>query len=159
VEFFGPGDFDEYLTVFVPGIAAPWAELRHRIREEMDGYRFILSRSSADYYEPPPYEMYPTPGGLVPWGETHNGDTLAWLTRGEPDEWPVFVVPVEGSEQPFLFEGCMAEFIYRFLFDDLEVECLSLADEEPVRRFNPGRGDATASEGRLEPISWFREPS
>lgn len=29
VEYFGPGNFDDYLWVHVPGVEAPWLELRH----------------------------------------------------------------------------------------------------------------------------------
>lgn len=38
-----------------------------------------------------PYDVFPDPGGLLPWGGDQNGNGLYWLTGGEPDKWPCVV--------------------------------------------------------------------
>ena len=46
---------------------------------------------SEDELSERPYPFWPEPGGLLPFGGTDNGDTLFWLQRGSPDDWPVVV--------------------------------------------------------------------
>ena len=38
-----------------------------------------------------PIGLYPEPGGLFPWAVTDNGDTLYFITAGEPDDWPTLI--------------------------------------------------------------------
>lgn len=37
------------------------------------------------------YSAFPAPDGLLPWGESIEGDTFYWHTAGHPDEWGVVV--------------------------------------------------------------------
>jgi hypothetical protein len=37
-----------------------------------------------------PYPDFPEPGGLLPIGATDNGDLIAWITAGRPEEWGTF---------------------------------------------------------------------
>jgi hypothetical protein len=43
------------------------------------------------------WTAYPGPSGLIPWGQTDNGDYLAWRTGGDPASWIVAVVPRSGD--------------------------------------------------------------
>jgi hypothetical protein len=36
------------------------------------------------------YPDYPSPGGLLPIGTTEDGDVIAWITEGAPEEWGTF---------------------------------------------------------------------
>ena len=47
------------------------------------------SRSSFPAHYPLP--LYPEPGGLLPWATTDNGDTLYFITKGEPHNWPTLL--------------------------------------------------------------------
>ena len=38
-----------------------------------------------------PYDLWPSPGGLLPFGNTTNGDVLYWRTRGTPNKWTVVI--------------------------------------------------------------------
>lgn len=40
---------------------------------------------------------FPEPGGLLGWGADGFGNEYYWSTTGEPDSWPVVVVPHGGS--------------------------------------------------------------
>lgn len=44
-----------------------------------------------------PYPVYPEPGGVLPWGETDDGDQLFWITSGEPDTWRVLINEVRST--------------------------------------------------------------
>lgn len=37
------------------------------------------------------WKLYPTPDGLLPLGTTANGDTLFWITNGNPNNWPIAI--------------------------------------------------------------------
>lgn len=52
-------------------------------------------------YRDYPYEVFPDQPGLLPWGSDQNGNTLHWLTEGEPDDWPVIIESHEGELERF----------------------------------------------------------
>ncbi|MEV0346076.1 SMI1/KNR4 family protein [Nonomuraea sp. NPDC050680] len=37
------------------------------------------------------FSHYPTPGGIIPWGSTQNGQLCLWEADGDPDSWKVLV--------------------------------------------------------------------
>jgi len=54
------------------------------------------SRASFPAHYPLP--LYPEPGGLLPWATTDNGDTLYFITKGEPDDWPILLKDARAPE-------------------------------------------------------------
>src|SRR5262245_46890531 len=40
-----------------------------------------------------PYPVYPVKGGLLPMGDSVDGDEVYWLTSGQPDKWKIVVLP------------------------------------------------------------------
>jgi hypothetical protein len=56
---------------------------------------------------------WPTPGGLMPFGWTANGDQLFWLTRGEPVDWRVAVWDRGGAfDEPVeVFDCDLTDFV------------------------------------------------
>jgi hypothetical protein len=43
-----------------------------------------------DFFGNRPYVAFPEPGGLLPWGESNEGDIFCWKTGDpDPDKWPV----------------------------------------------------------------------
>ena len=36
-----------------------------------------------------PFDVFPTPGGLLPCGEDDNRSPFCWLTQGDPDRWQI----------------------------------------------------------------------
>ena len=74
------------------------------------------------HYEFPdefPFPVFPAAGGLFPWATTDNGDTLYWLTVGDPDTWQVVVWESRGPEHVVYPFGA-AEFLQRWLSGTLE---------------------------------------
>ena len=58
--------------------------------------------------------FYPAPGGLLPCGTTVNGDTLFWVTTGQPDQWTISA----GRDEPLdFYNGGLCEFLYHKLHD------------------------------------------
>ena len=57
-----------------------------------------------------PFPMWPSSGGLLPFGTTDFGDTLFWLTLGAPEDWCVVVM---GRDPPETFDCDMMDFLAR----------------------------------------------
>ena len=64
------------------------------------------------YPEDFPYDVYPTNGGILPWGRTDNGDTLNWIVNTYGD-WAILVDG--GSGDYFEYNGSMTGFLYGVL--------------------------------------------
>jgi hypothetical protein len=60
--------------------------------------------------ELPAYPCYPSENGLVPWGNTDNGDLLLWISEGNPESWQIVVV--DGDSHTWQeFECGFSEFL------------------------------------------------
>ncbi|CAN7452254.1 SMI1/KNR4 family protein [Phenylobacterium sp. LjRoot219] len=73
---YGVGYFIEFLGVDIPRSRNPNRRLEYQARVVCEGL------ASLEFLDEPPYPFWPTPGGLLPFGGTDNGDDLFWLTRG-----------------------------------------------------------------------------
>jgi len=80
VRLYGSGSFMECLGVAVPRSQNPYLRLQSYVRAACDALR-------GD--EDCPYPLWPSPGGLLPFGRTDDGDELLWLQRGAPADWVV----------------------------------------------------------------------
>jgi hypothetical protein len=86
VERFGTGTINSFIYILNPASRNPYLNLAREVDQILGSLREL--RKSG---EPSPYPLHPEPGGLLPFGKTDNGDALFWLTRDEPDKWPVVV--------------------------------------------------------------------
>lgn len=144
VEWFGPGYFNDFVLVTVPGVANPHMELASWVK----GGLTIQSALISDDIIPWPYPRHPSPGFLLPWGNTADGDFLYWQTNGEPDRWTVVAQPGRG-EDFFHYEGGMAEFLVRYLRGEIQLPF----SEEPLPSrsfFVPWTGEWDGPDG-LDP--------
>jgi hypothetical protein len=89
-----------------------------------------------DWSDQHPYKLFPEPGGLLPFGGSDNGDTLFWLTLGEPDNWPIVVNAARDSDYE-KFECDMTDFITGVL--TRQIRCSIFPEGFPSARpaFNP----------------------
>ena len=89
-ETYGPGVFDEWLKLNVPG--AGWFELVAATERTAEMTRTWLADPQTAPY---PYPVFPEPGGLVVWATTYDTDVIGWATEGDPEQWPVIVQDFE----------------------------------------------------------------
>lgn len=78
-----------------------------------------------------PFALYPDPGGLLPIGQTDNGDYIHWHTRGQPDEWGVVVTESRGPNYDVIENG-LAEFLCALATHELELTAFPLMDDAPA---------------------------
>ena len=81
---YGSGYFMEFLGVDIPNTQNPNTRLEWQAQLVRDGMLVVDERDR-------PLPIWPDPGGLLAFGATDDGDTLFWLTEGEPDDWRVVV--------------------------------------------------------------------
>ena len=86
VERFGSGTIDDFLWIMNPFSANKHGNLLSAKEGALNALRELRAGG-----EPCPYRLYPEPEGLLPFGQTDNGDVLFWSRQGRPDDWAVVV--------------------------------------------------------------------
>jgi hypothetical protein len=96
----------------------------------------------------PIYPCFPESGGLLPWGNTDNGDILMWLTEGSPNEWRIIVV--DGDSYTWQEFDCgFSDFLIGLLESTLPQVNLPGDLRPAIKEF---QGYGTSSSGRKIPI-------
>jgi hypothetical protein len=103
IESFGTGTIDEFVVVFNPFSRNKFVNLLERGRVELQAYRQL----KGGHYV---HEVFPSPGGLLPFASTDNGNVFYWKTSGSPNWWTVVVYEARGPKY-YEFKGGMAEFL------------------------------------------------
>lgn len=85
-----------------------------------------------------PYPIHPEPGGILPWATTDNGDTLYWLTDGDPDSWPILIRESRGPGR-VVYPFGVAEFLHRWLSGKLTCPIFPGWDVRSNPGFSPER--------------------
>ncbi|OXM56773.1 SMI1/KNR4 family protein [Amycolatopsis thailandensis] len=115
---YGAGNFDD-ISLLSPG-------------ELVVSARDLLGTAGAfrdDCPEMVPFALWPEPGGVLEWARTGNGDSLCWLTEGEPEDWTTVVWnPRAGSGRYPL--GAVA-FLCAYFGGRLDVPLLGPPPPEP----------------------------
>jgi hypothetical protein len=114
---FGTGTIDGFMMVFNPFSANRFVNLIERGRAELEAY--------VEVFQPPagspfltggarktelPHPVYPSPGGLLPFAGTDNGEIFFWKTAGAPDQWTTVVYAARGPEY-FEYPGGMTDLL------------------------------------------------
>ncbi|WPW20841.1 MULTISPECIES: hypothetical protein [unclassified Streptomyces] len=138
VHWFGPGDFDEYLIICVPGVENSNTELEARLAREHHGARLLTQIDPKARQRVP---LFPEPGGWLPWGFTTGGDGLYWVTSGDdPDRWTIAGRPGRGTDFGY-FDGCFTQFLHAFIWDVVGMPFISEAEGDVPVPFAPDTGE------------------
>jgi hypothetical protein len=92
---YGAGCWSNWLRFFTP-LRTGDRGFELRLADELDTYRELHE----DYPEDHPRPPWPEPGGFLPFANSIDGDQLGWLAEGDPDDWPLFVVPRHADPEP-----------------------------------------------------------
>jgi hypothetical protein len=84
-ELYGSGMVDDFLYLFNPFAAGKDGNLLVEKDRVLAAYR----QTRARFPDRLPLPTFPEEGGVLPLGRTENGDELYWVTRRDPDDWPV----------------------------------------------------------------------
>jgi hypothetical protein len=93
-----PSDYKELLSRFPGGvfrrivIRSPVVSEQAwtRYKYDLDELLQILGDEDLEYLDDVDYELFPEPGGLLPWGTDGQGGTFCWITDSpDPDTWKI----------------------------------------------------------------------
>lgn len=87
VDAYGAGCVDDFLWVLVPACSNPHLDLWTQSRRQAEVLDEVRRQPDSDV----PWEPFPRPGGLLPWGISDNGDVCFWQTTGLARDWQVVV--------------------------------------------------------------------
>lgn len=119
VETYGSGSIDEFLVVLNPFASNRNINLLECGRLRSQAYAELRARFPEMYV----HDVYPAPGGLLPFAITDNGNVFYWKTAGEPNTWTV--VAYEGRGPQFYeFPGGMTDFLAALLTRSIVLEVL-----------------------------------
>lgn len=107
-EQYGPGSFDEFLSILHP--SSPFYPTR--LVEAAERAAEILDQLHASGREKIPYET----NDLLAVGKTDNGDTIYWVTdpQDTPNAWKVVANGARNTKWP-RFDGGIVEFLVAVL--------------------------------------------
>ena len=104
-----PDDYKEFITVYGAGafydflgVATPFAPKYDLVTKH--------GRSRTYFQAQDVFPVFPDSGGLLCMGGDDNGDSLCWLTRGLPNEWPI-VYSTEDFIEINIFKMTLVEFL------------------------------------------------
>lgn len=105
---YGTGRIGEFLLIFNPFSGKEDLNFFEQFNMVLEDLRYLIE-SDSEYYN---YPLYPTEGGLIPFGVTDNGDYLFWVfdSKKISNLWKVAIVAARSPEIEYLPWG-MLEFI------------------------------------------------
>jgi uncharacterized protein (TIGR02996 family) len=116
-----PEDYKRIVAAYGSGLMARWITVlnprsqasEHNLVEWATYVIEVICRGihRLDEDEDFEYPFYPSEGGLLPCAHTLGGDQICWLTRGDPADWPIVVLPREIDERVGPYRGPLADFL------------------------------------------------
>ncbi|WP_326807699.1 hypothetical protein OHB04_16320 [Streptomyces sp. NBC_01775] len=124
MERYGAGCWSEWLRFFTPLREGENGFVWH-VRTVTDAYRGSRER----FPDMNPLDVWPEPGGFLPFANSIDADEIGWLTRGDPDHWPVIVRPRHARQGPPL-EGSLTHILLEWLRGNLTTPGFAGLDED-----------------------------
>lgn len=107
---YGTGSIDEFLWFLTPFVKDEYGNFLVRSKVLLDAYLVTKEKFPEDFK----HEVFPTQGGLLPWGYTIDGDVLYWNTTGQPDKWSVVIYDSRAPEY-VEYSYNISKFLYEIL--------------------------------------------
>jgi len=115
IETYGAGGIDNFLWFLNPFINEENIGLFIKYPIINNSY-LISKQKSPDLFQ---HVVYPEKGGLFPFSYTDNGDTLFFLTEGEPDNWPIIIYDARSPDY-FQYTNSFIQFFYQLIIGQLK---------------------------------------
>jgi hypothetical protein len=114
LDAYGSGKIDDFLWVLMPADPNPYGNLITYWREQKAVFE-VMQKGCA----PLPFDLHPASPGLLPLGQTDNGDTMFYLCIGMPNDWRIAWLPSRGDLQ--VFELGLTAFLAAAMRHELDV--------------------------------------
>jgi hypothetical protein len=111
LRLFGTGSIGYVIIPYNPFCRRPLWQVRYTCRNWLQQVIGIVTMKQELGNHTFPYPLYPQPDGLLPWGQTDNGDQMFWYTHGPPEAWTVLVNEVRSAHFE-AFDCSMTAFLH-----------------------------------------------
>ncbi|SUC14129.1 Uncharacterised protein [Proteus vulgaris] len=119
VSQYGSGQIANFITLFNPFSEGDYLNFFQQKEEILKDFDSLI-QVDPDYYT---FHLYPKNNGLLPIGETENGDTLFWVVSSNDSSlWTIAIIPSRASEVEFIAEN-LTGFLERVL--SKQIRCQS----------------------------------
>jgi len=96
---YGSGRVADCIYIWNPFTSTGYLNLIQRMDTTLSSWRISKQEYMAEFDpDDPPYPIFPELGGLLPFGQTVNGDILTWETQGNPDDWTIVIQRVRSTD-------------------------------------------------------------
>lgn len=129
IDSYGSGSIDDFIMVYNPFAQNEYLNLFFALDALHQADRQTQLLADPVWTAVQPFELYPAPEGLLPWGGTTNlEDTFFWQIKGPPETWETVFYNLRSGEYE-VWKFPLTEFLYR-LFTQ-QVELVLLPDDYP----------------------------
>jgi hypothetical protein len=129
IDTFGTGSFDDFIIVYNPFAQNEYLNLFYALDtlHQAEQQARLLGDSAWTVVQP--FDLYPAPEGLLPWGCTTNlGDTFFWQIKGPPGTWETIFYNLRSGEYE-VWKHPLSEFLYRLF--TRQIESVLLPEDYP----------------------------
>jgi hypothetical protein len=113
INTYGSGLIGNFIYLWHPFTRKPYMNLILQLTE-------FQSLATSDFEATLPHPIYPAPNGLLPFGNTINGDTLFWITTHSPAEWTLLILDRSTHDQQ-VYAGKIIDFFADLLENKINV--------------------------------------
>ena len=138
IHLFGTGSINTFLFILNPFSSNQYVNLLRRGQTEREAFLTSKAHFPKHYVD----NVFPEPGGLLPFGVTDNGEVLYWRTVGRSKDWTVTVYESRGPKH-FSYEGGMEAFLSCVLTGSIICTVLPRGFIKPTPKFDPIKMDQT----------------
>jgi hypothetical protein len=102
---YGSGRVDDFLEIFNPASPHEYNNLVECWKQQREVFEYMQKGGM-----PLSFDLFPATPGLLPIGQTDNGDTIFYVVRGEPAAWAIAVLESRGRDVK-VFEMSLTSFL------------------------------------------------
>lgn len=151
---FGTPDFGELLKVCNP--------FSHRFAKRViDWANTFLDIKASEGDGFIPHDIYPARPGLFPFGDDDSGRFIFWLTEGEPNEWLIFVWPLERKFKRI--DRPLGDFVFQLFSGKIDCwggdkDAVWFQEHVKTITFHPAKRSKARNQGQVKkPASAFQK--
>jgi len=129
IDCYGTGSFDDIISVYNPFTQNESLNLFYALDTLHQASRQTRLRSDPIWSVVHPFELFPAPEGLLPWGFTTNiGNFFFWQVKGKPETWEIILYNLRNGEYE-VWKYSLTEFLYQIF--TREIKSVLLPEDYP----------------------------
>jgi hypothetical protein len=120
IDRYGTGSFNGFIIPYNPFAVNEYFNLFQALDAHHLASRQTQLMADTTWSAVSPFELYPAPDGLLPWGTTTNfGDTFFWQISGPPETWVTIFYNLRTGEYE-VWKMTFTSFLTKLLFGEIE---------------------------------------